>query len=101
VRISKIAEGSVALIDQFGEGWMIPAEIGAFSEEGIRNVICVQPFGCISNHIIGKGVERSLKRRFPELNILFLDMDAGSSEVNLYNRLNFMVRAAREDLVRS
>ncbi len=98
VRISKLAEGSVTLIDQFGEGWLIPAEIGAFSEEGIRNVICVQPFGCISNHIIGKGVEKSLKSRFPDLNVLYLDMDAGSSEVNLYNRLNFMVRAAREDL---
>lgn len=96
--LSKKMEGVVSLVDQFGEGWLIPAEIGAFAEEGVNNVVCVQPFGCISNHIIGKGVEKGIKKRYPDMNVLYLDMDAGSSEVNLYNRLNFIVRSAKEDL---
>ncbi|RLF68253.1 MAG: CoA activase [Thermoplasmata archaeon] len=97
--LSRDASDIVTMVDQFGEGWLIPAEIGAFARDGINNVVCVQPFGCISNHIIGKGVEKALKARYPELNILYLDMDPGSSEVNIYNRLNFMVRSAREDLL--
>jgi predicted CoA-substrate-specific enzyme activase len=97
-RLSKQSKDVVTLVDQFGEGWLIPAEIGAFAEDGVNNVVCVQPFGCISNHIIGKGVEKALKAKYPDLNVLYLDMDAGSSEVNLYNRLNFIVRSAKEDL---
>ena len=96
--LSRHSKDVVTLVDQFGEGWLIPAEIGAFAEDGVNNVVCVQPFGCISNHIIGKGVEKALKAKYPDLNVLYLDMDAGSSEVNLYNRLNFIVRSAREDL---
>ncbi len=96
--LSKHSSDVVTLVDQFGEGWLIPAEIGAFAASGVQNVVCVQPFGCISNHIIGKGVEKALKAKYPDLNVLYLDMDAGSSEVNLFNRLNFIVRSAREDL---
>lgn len=93
------AKNVVNLVDQFGEGWLIPAEIGAFAEEDVHNVVCVQPFGCISNHIIGKGVEKALKKKYPDLNVLYLDMDPGSSEVNLYNRLEFIIRSAKEDLM--
>ena len=96
--LSNHAKEVVNLVNQFGEGWLIPAEIGAFAEDDIHNVVCVQPFGCISNHIIGKGVEKALKAKHPDLNVLYLDMDAGSSEVNLYNRLEFIVRSAKEDL---
>ncbi|MBN1538743.1 MAG: 2-hydroxyacyl-CoA dehydratase [Candidatus Thermoplasmatota archaeon] len=99
--LSKNAKDVVSMVNQFGEGWLIPAEIGAFAEENVNHVVCLQPFGCISNHIIGKGVEKALKAKYPDLNVLYLDMDAGSSEVNLYNRLSFIVRSAREDLVRS
>jgi predicted nucleotide-binding protein (sugar kinase/HSP70/actin superfamily) len=97
--LAKNAKNVVNLVDQFGEGWLIPAEIGAFAEEDVHNVVCVQPFGCISNHIIGKGVEKALKKKYPDLNVLYLDMDPGSSEVNLYNRLEFIVRSAKEDLI--
>ena len=92
------AEEIIRLTDQFGEGWLISAEISTFAREGISNVLCVQPFGCIANHVIGKGVEKGIKDRFPQMNILYLDMDAGSSEVNLLNRLSFLVRSAREDV---
>ncbi len=97
--LAKSAKNVVNLVDQFGEGWLIPAEIGAFAEENVHNVVCVQPFGCISNHIIGKGVEKALKKKYPDLNVLYLDMDAGSSEVNLYNRLEFIIRSAKEDQI--
>ena len=88
----------VELTDQFGEGWLISAEVSTFAREGINNVVCVQPFGCIANHIIGKGMEKRIKDRFPEMNLLYLDMDAGSSEVNLLNRLKFLLRSAREEM---
>ncbi|MDR0687118.1 MAG: hypothetical protein LBF55_00330, partial [Prevotellaceae bacterium] len=82
---------------QYGEGWLIPGEISAFASEGINNVISLQPFGCIANQIISKGVEKRMKDKYPKLNLLFLDFDAGTSEVNVFNRLYFMVKAAKEE----
>jgi predicted nucleotide-binding protein (sugar kinase/HSP70/actin superfamily) len=87
----------VSLANQFGEGWLLTADMIAMLKEGIGNIVCLQPFGCISNHITGKGLERKLKEMFPHLNLLSLDMDAGDSEVNILNRLQFMVMAAREE----
>jgi predicted nucleotide-binding protein (sugar kinase/HSP70/actin superfamily) len=84
------AEQTKELIDlgcQFGEGWLLPAEIAAYYHKGIYNVISLQPFGCIANHIISKGMERKLKSKFPKLNLLSLDFDGGTSEVNVQNRL--------------
>ncbi|MGA1821522.1 MAG: acyl-CoA dehydratase activase-related protein [Thermoplasmatota archaeon] len=95
--MSDRAKPIVTLVDQFGEGWLISAEISSFAHDGINNVLCVQPFGCIANHIIGKGVEKKIRDMHPDMNILYLDMDAGSSEVNLLNRLNFLIKSARED----
>jgi predicted CoA-substrate-specific enzyme activase len=89
--IAKKASQIVNLSAQFGEGWLIPAEIATFAEDGINSVISVQPFGCIANHIVSKGVEKRIKDLFPEMNILFLDFDADTSEVNVLNRLHFMV----------
>jgi predicted nucleotide-binding protein (sugar kinase/HSP70/actin superfamily) len=90
------AENAKELIDlgcQFGEGWLIPAEIAAYYHKGIYNVISLQPFGCIANHIISKGMERKLKMRFPKLNLLFLDFDGGTSEVNVLNRVELFKSA--------
>ena len=55
--------------------------------QGTHNIVCIQPFGCIANHITGKGMEKKLKEIFPELNMMSLDMDAGVSKVNIHNRL--------------
>lgn len=87
----------VNLAHQYGEGWLIPGEISAFAAEGINNVVSLQPFGCIANQIISKGVEKRMKDNYPKLNLLFLDFDAGTSEVNVFNRLYFMVKAAKEE----
>jgi predicted nucleotide-binding protein (sugar kinase/HSP70/actin superfamily) len=82
----------------FGEGWLIPAEIGHFAEHNINNVISLQPFGCISNHIISKGLEKRIKKLYPRMNLLFLDFDLGTSEANIFNRLHFMAENCKEEL---
>ncbi|MCD8166793.1 MAG: acyl-CoA dehydratase activase-related protein [Bacteroides sp.] len=79
------------LSHQFGEGWMIAAEIAAYARKGVNRVVCIQPFGCIANHVVAKGVEKRLKRLYPGLNLLYLDIDGGTAEVNLQNRLYFMI----------
>jgi predicted CoA-substrate-specific enzyme activase len=89
--IAKKASEIVDLSAQFGEGWLIPAEIATFAEDGINNVVSVQPFGCIANHVVSKGVEKRIKDLFSDMNLLFLDFDADTSEVNVLNRLHFMV----------
>ena len=71
---------------QFGEGWLLPAEIVSYARHGVNNVISLQPFGCIANHIISKGIEKRLKSAYPDLNLLSLDFDSGVSDVNITNR---------------
>ncbi len=91
----------VSLAAQFGEGWLIPAEFTAFAEHGVYNAVSLQPFGCIANHIVAKGIEKKVKRIFPKMNLLFLDFDSGTSEANVLNRLHFMIKNAREQLENS
>jgi predicted nucleotide-binding protein (sugar kinase/HSP70/actin superfamily) len=98
--LAEITDEVVSLANQFGEGWLLTAEMIAMLNEGIGNIVCLQPFGCIANHITGKGMENKLREMFPHLNLLSLDMDAGASEVNLLNRLHYMVTAAREQEAR-
>lgn len=81
----------VPLTAQFGEGWLIAAEMVGFARSGVQNVVSLQPFGCIANHIISKGIEKKMRDMFPQMNLLFLDFDSGVSEVNVLNRLHLMV----------
>lgn len=81
------AQGIVSMAAQFGEGWLLPADISGFYRDGVKNVISLQPFGCIANHIISKGIERRLHALYPDLNLLSLDFDSGVSAVNVTNRL--------------
>lgn len=85
----------VNLAAQFGEGWLIPAEIASFAENGVNAVVSLQPFGCIANHVISKGIEKRVKDIYPDMNILYLDFDGGVSEVNVLNRLYFIARSAK------
>jgi predicted nucleotide-binding protein (sugar kinase/HSP70/actin superfamily) len=93
--IAKNAEEILSLNHQYGEGWLIAGEVGSFVKNGINNVLCLQPFGCIANHIIAKGAEKKMKEMYPQLNLLFLDADAGVSEVNFFNRMHFFVNHAK------
>lgn len=84
---AKGARGIVSFAAQFGEGWLLPADIVGFERDGIHNVISLQPFGCIANHVISKGIEKKLHELYPGLNLLSLDFDSGVSSVNVTNRL--------------
>lgn len=88
-------EPVVTLNAQFGEGWLLPAEIARYVQHGIRDVISLQPFGCIANHIVSKGLEKRLKEVYPELNLLSLDFDSGVSDANIVNRLLLFIHALK------
>ncbi len=77
----------VSLQAQFGEGWLLPAEIMSYAKQGIHNVVSLQPFGCIANHIVSKGIEKRIKSYYPDINLLSLDFDSGVSDVNVTNRM--------------
>ena len=87
-RLSKQVINSAA---DFGEGWFLPGEICELAESGVKKVVSLQPFGCIANHIISKGIEHRYKEHYPNLSLLFLDFDAGTSEANVVNRLHFLL----------
>ncbi len=92
------AEKVLSINHQYGEAWLVAGEIGSYAKDGIHDVVCLQPFGCIANHIVAKGVEKKMKEVHPHLNLLFLDMDAGTSEVNTANRLEFLIKGAKESM---
>ncbi|MDR0538002.1 MAG: acyl-CoA dehydratase activase [Tannerellaceae bacterium] len=91
---AKYAAEILDLANQFGEGWMIAAEIAAYARKGISRIVCIQPFGCIANHVVAKGIEKRIRKLYPAMNILFLDVDSGVAEVNLHNRLRFLIENA-------
>ena len=84
---AKEVDGVVSLAAQFGEGWLLPSDIIAYLRDGINNIISLQPFGCIANHVVSKGIEKKLHRLYPQLNMVSLDFDSGVSSVNVVNRL--------------
>lgn len=84
---AKLARNAISLSAQFGEGWLIAGEVATLARQGIGHVISLQPFGCIANHIVEKGIENRLKSLYPQLNILSLDFDSNVSDVNITNRL--------------
>jgi predicted nucleotide-binding protein (sugar kinase/HSP70/actin superfamily) len=94
--IARNAQEILSLNHQYGEGWLIAGEITSFAKDGIPNVLCLQPFGCIANHIVAKGAEKKMRELYPQLNLLFLDADAGVSEVNFFNRMHFFLNHAKE-----
>lgn len=83
---------------KMGEGWLLPAEMLELYDSGIKNIVCTQPFGCLPNHICGKGMMKPLKAKNPGMNIVAIDYDAGASVVNQENRLKLMLANAREQM---
>ena len=78
-----------------GEGWLLTAEMLELAEAGVTNIVCTQPFGCLPNHICGKGMMQPIKSRHPEVNIVAIDYDAGASPVNQENRIKLMLANAQ------
>ena len=81
---------------KMGEGWVIPAEMVDYARHGVKNIVVVQPFGCLPNHIVGKGMIRPVKQLCPEANIVPLDFDASSTSVHQENRLKLMLSNIEE-----
>lgn len=88
--LSEDAKEVISLSAQFGEGWLLPGEIVNYVKNGVNNVLSLQPFGCIANHVVSRGVEKKIKALYPKLNLLSLDFDSGVSDVNVINRLHLM-----------
>ena len=82
---------------KMGEGWLIPAEMAALAETGVPNIVCAQPFGCLPNHIAGKGTIRTLKNLYKNENIVAVDYDPSATKVNQENRIKLMLATAREN----
>ena len=91
-------EGILSLGVKMGEGWLLTAEMIELIEGGYPNIVCAQPFGCLPNHIAGKGVVNKIRQRFPGANIMAIDYDPGASRVNQENRIKLMLAVARENL---
>ena len=94
--LAELASRQVSLGNMAGEGWFLTGEMMELAERGVPNIVCLQPFGCLPNHITGKGVMHALRKRYPDSNIVALDCDAGASEVNQVNRIKLMLSVARE-----
>ena len=84
--------------NQTGEGWFLTAEMIEYIEHGIPNIICVQPFACLPNHVVGKGVIKTIRNMFPEANISPIDYDPGASEANQTNRIKLLMTVAKDNL---
>ncbi len=83
---------------KMGEGWLIPAEMAALAHGGVENIICTQPFGCLPNHIVAKGMSRVIKEAFPQANIVAVDYDPGATRVNQENRIKLMLANAKKQI---
>ncbi|MBR2354548.1 MAG: 2-hydroxyacyl-CoA dehydratase [Clostridia bacterium] len=86
-----LIKGYIGIGAKMGEGWLLTAEMLELSEKGIKNIVCAQPFGCLPNHICGKGMMRPLKEKNPDINIVAIDYDAGATAVNQENRIKLML----------
>lgn len=97
---AKGASKILSLGHQTGEGWLLTGEMVELIEHGIENIICMQPFACLPNHVTGKGMLRELKRVYPNSNIVAIDYDPGASEINQLNRIKLMLSAAFKKIVK-
>ncbi len=92
------AKDIVSLGNQTGEGWFLTGEMVELINRGVKNIVCCQPFACLPNHIVGKGVIKELRHQYPKSNIVAIDFDPGASEVNQLNRIKLMLSTAQKNL---
>ena len=96
--LAKKAANVVSLGNQTGEGWLLTGEMVELIESDVNNIVCIQPFACLPNHITGKGMIKALKSKYPLANIVAVDYDPGASEVNQLNRIKLMMSVAFKNL---
>ena len=95
--LGRMASEIVSLGNQTGEGWFLTGEMLELIHSGAPNIVCTQPFACLPNHVVGKGVIKELRRRYPESNVVAIDFDPGASEVNQLNRIKLMLSTAHKN----
>lgn len=91
-----LIKGYIGPGTKMGEGWLLPAEMLELIDSGFTNIICVQPFGCLPNHIVGKGMMKPIKEKNPGVNIVAVDYDPGATQINQENRIKLMLSCARD-----
>lgn len=96
--IARMADGIIHHAVKMGEGWLLTAEMIELAHSGCNNIVCTQPFGCLPNHICGKGMMKPIKELCPDVNIVAIDYDAGASRVNQENRLKLMLANAKKNI---
>lgn len=96
--LAAMASDIVSLGNQTGEGWFLTGEMLELIHSGTNNIVCTQPFACLPNHVVGKGVIKELRRRHPYSNVVAIDFDPGASEVNQLNRIKLMLSTANRNL---
>ena len=94
-RIKALRHGLISMGVKMGEGWLLPAEMLELVESGVKNIVCAQPFGCLPNHIVGKGMMKPIKEMHPDVNIVAIDYDMGATAINQENRIKLMLANAR------
>ncbi len=96
--VPKLAQGVINLGVKMGEGWLLTAEMIELVTEGVDNIVCTQPFGCLPNHVAGKGMMKPIKEKYPQANIVAIDYDSGATKINQENRIKLMLSNARENM---
>jgi predicted nucleotide-binding protein (sugar kinase/HSP70/actin superfamily) len=97
-QIARLARPFLSIGNQYGEGWFLTGEMVELITSGTPNIVCVQPFACLPNHVVGKGVIKALRKSYPQANIAAVDYDPGASEVNQLNRIKLMLSVAKKNL---
>ena len=96
--VAKLTKPILSLGNQYGEGWFLTGEMVELITHGTANIVCIQPFACLPNHVVGKGVIKKVREIYPQANIVAVDYDPGASEVNQLNRIKLMLSAAKDRL---
>ena len=97
-QLVEYAKSIVSIGNQTGEGWFLTGEMLELIHSGVTNIVCTQPFGCLPNHVVGKGVIKEIRKHYPLANIVAIDYDPGASEVNQLNRIKLMLSTAQKNL---
>ena len=97
-KVAKMTKPILSLGNQYGEGWFLTGEMLELIHSGTPNIVCIQPFACLPNHVVGKGVIKAIRAKYPQANIAAVDYDPGASEVNQLNRIKLMLSTAKQRL---
>ena len=97
-QVAELAKPFLSIGNQYGEGWFLTGEMVELILTGTPNIVCIQPFACLPNHVVGKGVIKMLRKTYPQANIVAVDYDPGASEVNQLNRIKLMLSAAKKNM---